>query len=405
MRLVSSDCTLPLIVAPLLVNSVGIIMVMVHPQPLDDCPCFEDAIAFLSVVMGIVTGRWAGVYTGLSPINENPLKRGADISPIEDAKRLLALNSSIAESMEPIGRVVRAVKEPALRASMTSPYIVHFLTLVRIVLVLVLGVGTVMATRVTVKTICRVILPPIFRFVQGTLGFILPRRHYTSSTDYAAMRAGDPCSEDTAAAQKPSEKGAGSGGHAHPTSSSVDAPTHKRNASWVPRATTGGATSFGARSRSHSLQESRAQSGNQVKFTLGDGKDLPVPFTHPNTHLPGDDFSERIAGALSAGERARQQYEAQGGGPGEVNGSAEVEDAPGDKARTTAANSVSAAVDTAPAGSDKTLAEVDAAAMAQDEIQIRHYDVDVLTKVFVYNAIGFVSSFGIPLAFERIGLL
>lgn len=29
-----------------------------HPQPVDDCPCFEDAIAFISVVFGILMGRW-----------------------------------------------------------------------------------------------------------------------------------------------------------------------------------------------------------------------------------------------------------------------------------------------------------------------------------------------------------
>jgi hypothetical protein len=29
-----------------------------HPQPVDDCPCFEDAIAVLAVVLGTFTGHW-----------------------------------------------------------------------------------------------------------------------------------------------------------------------------------------------------------------------------------------------------------------------------------------------------------------------------------------------------------
>lgn len=29
-----------------------------HPQPVDDCPCFEDAIAFVSVLMGEYVLRW-----------------------------------------------------------------------------------------------------------------------------------------------------------------------------------------------------------------------------------------------------------------------------------------------------------------------------------------------------------
>lgn len=29
-----------------------------HPQPVDDCPCFEDAIAVLAVVLGTFMGHW-----------------------------------------------------------------------------------------------------------------------------------------------------------------------------------------------------------------------------------------------------------------------------------------------------------------------------------------------------------
>lgn len=32
-------------------------LVFVHPAPAEDCPCFEDAVAFLSVVIGLLVGK------------------------------------------------------------------------------------------------------------------------------------------------------------------------------------------------------------------------------------------------------------------------------------------------------------------------------------------------------------
>lgn len=34
------------------------ILVNQHPDPVDDCPCFEDAIAFLSVILGTTLAMW-----------------------------------------------------------------------------------------------------------------------------------------------------------------------------------------------------------------------------------------------------------------------------------------------------------------------------------------------------------
>ena len=39
-------------------------MVNQHPQPVDDYPCFEDAIAFVSIVMGSLLARWHAVHYG-----------------------------------------------------------------------------------------------------------------------------------------------------------------------------------------------------------------------------------------------------------------------------------------------------------------------------------------------------
>lgn len=53
-------CLVPSVLVPLC-----LLLVHYHPQPVDDCPCFEDAIAFVSVVLGVCLARWHSVYSGL----------------------------------------------------------------------------------------------------------------------------------------------------------------------------------------------------------------------------------------------------------------------------------------------------------------------------------------------------
>lgn len=40
-------------------------MINQHPQPVDDCPCFEDSIAFVSSILGVLLGKWHAVNFGL----------------------------------------------------------------------------------------------------------------------------------------------------------------------------------------------------------------------------------------------------------------------------------------------------------------------------------------------------
>lgn len=58
-QLVLTHTTVPLTIVP-----IALIMVNQHPVPVDDCPCFEDAIAFVSVLMGSLLGRWYAVQNG-----------------------------------------------------------------------------------------------------------------------------------------------------------------------------------------------------------------------------------------------------------------------------------------------------------------------------------------------------
>ena len=51
--MVCAPLTVPAVIVPLCLY-----LVHRHPQPVDDCPCFEDAIAFMAVVMGEFLTRW-----------------------------------------------------------------------------------------------------------------------------------------------------------------------------------------------------------------------------------------------------------------------------------------------------------------------------------------------------------
>lgn len=60
-------------VAPLIVALVVIVLVRVHPEPVDDCPCFDDSVAFSGVMIGLEVASWrtgadyfAGPFQGLS---------------------------------------------------------------------------------------------------------------------------------------------------------------------------------------------------------------------------------------------------------------------------------------------------------------------------------------------------
>jgi dihydrosphingosine 1-phosphate phosphatase len=53
--------------APALVALVIIALVRVHPEPADDCPCFDDSVAFAAVFIGIEIGTWRMAQSKLGP--------------------------------------------------------------------------------------------------------------------------------------------------------------------------------------------------------------------------------------------------------------------------------------------------------------------------------------------------
>ncbi|KAL8336938.1 hypothetical protein RB601_008441 [Gaeumannomyces tritici] len=44
--------------APLVLALVIVVLVRIHPEPADDCPCFDDSVAFAGVMIGVDAGSW-----------------------------------------------------------------------------------------------------------------------------------------------------------------------------------------------------------------------------------------------------------------------------------------------------------------------------------------------------------
>lgn len=59
-------------VGPVLAALVIIVLVRVHPEPADDCPCFDDSVAFAGVVIGVEVGTWRFARGALAPIYASP---------------------------------------------------------------------------------------------------------------------------------------------------------------------------------------------------------------------------------------------------------------------------------------------------------------------------------------------
>lgn len=108
-----------------------LVLIRIHPEPADDCPCFDDSVAFAGVSLGVNVAYWHSSQSSISLAN-----------PSYDHE-----SSSVVKT--------------ALR--------------------IVLGVGIIFAWRETMKPSLLRILPPIFRGLEK-LGLILPRRFFTNAS-------------------------------------------------------------------------------------------------------------------------------------------------------------------------------------------------------------------------------
>ncbi len=122
--------------APLLIAVIICTLVRIHPEPADDCPCFDDSVAFAGVMIGVEFGNWHFARTGWSWNHPVPA---------------------------------------------TAPFDLQELGWLRVGLRIMFGVLTIFVWRGTMKPILLRYLPPLFRVIER-LGLSLPRRFFMQAS-------------------------------------------------------------------------------------------------------------------------------------------------------------------------------------------------------------------------------
>jgi dihydrosphingosine 1-phosphate phosphatase len=129
-------------VAPLIAALVVIVLVRVHPEPVDDCPCFDDSVAFAGVVIGLEIGTWCYGRIPWDPFNANA-------------------HSVLPQDISVIGWPVVIAR-------------------------LVFGVFIIFAWREVMKPTMLKLLPHLFRLIERA-GLSLPRRFFKPASQYKSI--------------------------------------------------------------------------------------------------------------------------------------------------------------------------------------------------------------------------
>ncbi|OJJ80423.1 PAP2 domain protein [Aspergillus glaucus CBS 516.65] len=122
----------------LLLVLVILALVRIHPEPADDCPCFDDSVAFAGVMLGIEVAYWHSARSGI--LWADPSYEYEDSGSIKTVLRMI------------------------------------------------LGVVLIFAWKEIMKPFLLRILPPVFRGLEK-LGLILPRRFFTNASQYSTVPA------------------------------------------------------------------------------------------------------------------------------------------------------------------------------------------------------------------------
>lgn len=120
---------------------VVIALVRIHPEPVDDCPCFDDGVAFLGVVAGCVVGEWHFTST------------------------------------------VYAAKNTSYQ---TIPFSYSQVGLLGALLRFLIGIILISVWRPVIKRALHEALPPLYRFLEKC-GVSMPRRFFMPASQYQGV--------------------------------------------------------------------------------------------------------------------------------------------------------------------------------------------------------------------------
>lgn len=121
---------------PVIIGLSLCVMIRLHPEPADDCPCFDDSVAFAGVMIGVEAGNWRFARSGW------------------------AMDYAV----------------PA-----TVPFDLEELGWFRVIARIIFGVASIIAWRGSMKSILLKNLPPLFRVIE-MLGLSLPRRFFIQAS-------------------------------------------------------------------------------------------------------------------------------------------------------------------------------------------------------------------------------
>ncbi|KAM0302045.1 hypothetical protein ACHAPM_005200 [Fusarium culmorum] len=132
-------------IAPFVAALIILVLVRIHPEPADDCPCYDDSVAFAGVLIGLEFGTWTYGKISIDPWETHAHGGGAvDITH-------LGLIANVAR--------------------------------------IVFGVLVVFLWRETMKPLLLGLLPHLFRIIEQ-VGMNMPRRFFTPASKYKTVPAG-----------------------------------------------------------------------------------------------------------------------------------------------------------------------------------------------------------------------
>ncbi|KAF2813163.1 PAP2-domain-containing protein [Mytilinidion resinicola] len=126
---------------PLIATLIILVLVRIHPEPADDCPCFDDSVAFAGTAIGVQVGAWHFASTGLAWDYPIP--------------------STVPFDLENIGLVKATIR-------------------------ICVGVVVIFAWRGIMKPAMLKILPPIFRVLEDAR-LSLPRAFFLTASQYTSV--------------------------------------------------------------------------------------------------------------------------------------------------------------------------------------------------------------------------
>lgn len=115
------------IIPTLIAAAICLALVGLHPDPIERCPCFEDSVCFMGVLVGVFPGGWLCAHSDYCTMGQQTL--------------------ALVHSSAPIAVAIVLAK-------------------------LILGVASLFLWRIACKRVCYFILPPIYR------AFNLPHRKF-----------------------------------------------------------------------------------------------------------------------------------------------------------------------------------------------------------------------------------